>query len=277
MLGHVLQTFQAAEVHRGLERLGLAPHPVGLDPDRHRGALRDLLQRRTEALRAQDRRHGAVRHPAQLLDRQLDLVVEPLQDRPVLTVLELLAREREVDAQRQQPLLCAVVQLALDSFALGLADLEQPRARRAQLALERAVLDRDERRRHRGAHELRILGERLVQDHRRDRVPGVVDRHPDATVSGGGGDELLAVDIVEAARRGIAVAELQRGIVERSGDRVPPLPGRGTRGEPLEHRAQRRRGEPVRLQERDQEPEREQHARRHDAPRQRARAWPGRA
>ena len=50
--------------------------------------------------------------------------------RPIL--LEALARELQLDHQRDQPLLRAVVEVAAEPAALGVTGLHQPRARRAQ-------------------------------------------------------------------------------------------------------------------------------------------------
>ena len=85
-----------------------------------------------------------------------------------------------MDAQGDEPLLRAVVQVAPDALALGALGFADAGLRRAQLARERAVLDRQQRRRRRRPHQLGILGQRLVDHHRRDGLPVVLDRHPHA-------------------------------------------------------------------------------------------------
>ena len=100
----VLQALQAAEVDRDLQRVGMAPETVVVDADRDRGAGGGRLQHGTQAFLADERRDGTVRGAAELVDGQIDLGGEPPQRRAVLFIGELLAREREADAQRDQAL-----------------------------------------------------------------------------------------------------------------------------------------------------------------------------
>ena len=55
--------------------------------------------------------------------------------------VELLAREPQVERQRDQPLLGAVVEVALEAAALVVGGLDDPRPRRAQLLDPGAQLD----------------------------------------------------------------------------------------------------------------------------------------
>ena len=91
-----------------------------------------------------------------------------------------------MDAQRDEPLLRAVMQVALDPAALGVAGREQPQPRVAQLALEVARPHRDERRLRRRLEQLRLLAERGVGRDRRHGLAGVLDQSEAAAVAGAG-------------------------------------------------------------------------------------------
>ena len=60
-----------------------------------------------------------MRHVSQLLDGLVDLEPERLEHLALALAIELLAREGEVDPQRDQPLLRAVVQVAFNAPPLG--------------------------------------------------------------------------------------------------------------------------------------------------------------
>ena len=95
---------------------------------------------------------------------------------------ELRLGEAERHRDRDEPLLRAVVQVALDPPPLRLGRLDEARARslqlgepRAQLRLQARVL---ERQRGRGAdrlHELLVLAQRGIMDQRRDRLALALD------------------------------------------------------------------------------------------------------
>ena len=86
VLGHVLQGFQAAEVHRDLDGFGGAFRPVVDDRDGDRAAARHRPQRRGQPRVAQQRRVDAVGEVAQLgdgLPRAAVQLVEQLEVRRV--------------------------------------------------------------------------------------------------------------------------------------------------------------------------------------------------
>ena len=64
---------------------------------------------------------------AQLLDGVLDVGAEASEHGALFRAIELLAGEREVNSQRHQALLRAVVEVALDAPPFGVAGLEYPR------------------------------------------------------------------------------------------------------------------------------------------------------
>src|SRR6187200_3705234 len=117
------------------------------------------------------------RELAQLLERASELVaggVEQPAGRHRID-LELAPREPELQRQRHQPLLGAVVEVALEASALEHRDLHEPRPRaaevleaRVELGLEALVVERERRRGGGGADQPALLAERRVVDDRAD-------------------------------------------------------------------------------------------------------------
>ena len=143
---------------------------------------------------------------------------------PAGSSLEALARELQLDHQRDQPLLRAVVQVAAEPPALGVAGLDQPRAGRAQrlqpraqLDLEPRVLERERGGRGRVAQQLRRLAQRGVVDERADAAALVVDLASARGRRRLGGAVAVAVDV---AAVGQPVGDLQRRVAELGGERV---------------------------------------------------------
>ena len=189
-------------------------------------------------------------------------------------MLELLAREREVDAQRDETLLRAVVQVALDA-------LRARRGRpRGSARATRAAPPRARRSRRRAASP--IPPRAPAPDPRRAsrRRPSP----PPARSSRSTGTQAPAPAAggVSSSRRARGSDRLRVAVAQAAARRRPARRDRRPATAPGVGRAASRssiarcaaRGEPVRLQQRDQEPERQQHAGGDDAPRQRARAWP---
>ena len=95
---------------------------------------------------------------------------------------EPVARHPEGERERHEPLLRAVVEVALEPAALAPADLDEPRARRAhllhlgaQLRLEALVLERQRGGRAGLAHALGVVQQGRVVDDRGDPPPVAVD------------------------------------------------------------------------------------------------------
>ena len=91
--------------------------------------------------------------------------------------------ELELERERDEALLGAVVEVALEPPALRVARRDQPLARRAQLreagprlGVQVLVLERDRRGRADGLDQLRILVERRVVHERRDLAAVALDR-----------------------------------------------------------------------------------------------------
>ena len=131
-----------------------------------------------------------------------------------------------------------------------------------------AVLDREQRRRRRRTHELGILGQRLVDHHRRDGCPsrstgtharpGAPRRRsscPSASRNLPPPDRGSRAASAWSSSASATIARHRSGV--------------GRRRQPLHQRLQRRRREPPGLEQGDQEAERQQHPSDHDPPRQR--------
>ena len=121
---------------------------------------------------------------AQLADRRLrvgERAVDQLAGAGRVGV-EALARELQLDHQRHEPLLRAVVEVAAEPAALGVARVDEPRPRRAQrlqpraqLHLQARVLEREPRRRGRLDDELGRLGQHRGVQQAADAPALVVD------------------------------------------------------------------------------------------------------
>ena len=129
------------------------------------------LQRLGQAAVHEQRRVDAVREVAQLLHRVLEVVADLLEHllRGVGIGVGELARQVHVHGQRDEVLLRAVVEVALDGTALRVARFDDARARGAQLVgLAPNLVERLLERRvelhvvQREPHLARELGERLV-------------------------------------------------------------------------------------------------------------------
>ena len=135
VLGHVGQRLGDDEVDGALDRRRRALRHVDRQRHRHRAAGDDRRQRGVEPAVLEDRGVEAAHEVAQLGQRLLGLLVragDELQ-RAVGIGGELLLGPAEVHAERDQPLLRAVVQVALDAAALGLGAVERGGAARVEL------------------------------------------------------------------------------------------------------------------------------------------------
>ena len=182
-----------------------------------------------------------MRELAQLVERLERLVDRIAQQRGEVgstrSTRPARVREPQAVAEREQPLLGAVVEVALEPPALGVAGLDDPRARRAQLvaagasasACEPLVLDGQPR----GGADLALqLGgrerRRVVDD---DRELAAVAHDRRARAARAGGQRLdrkpLRVDVPPAA--GQRVRDHQVGVAERLGERGAQRPRRRRR------------------------------------------------
>ena len=171
MLDRVGQRFTGDEV-RGRLQPGAEALTGRADLDRQRRAAGELAQRRLQP-RVELRRRQPLGQLAQLVDRPLVSSV----DRAVEVGARLVLDVAQLESDRDQPLLCAVVQVALDPPALRIARGDDPRARgldlgelAAQLHVQAGDLDREPARIHQHAQQIGPLRPgRAVHDHRHGR------------------------------------------------------------------------------------------------------------
>ena len=148
------------------------------DRDRHGRALRERRQSRTEALLGQHGRVDAAGELMQLAERGAQLGVgfgEELCG-AVCVRSELRTRELEREAEAEQALLGAVVEVALESAPLLVAGRDDARPRGAklrqldaQLGLEALVLECESRRRARRREQSPPLQQYWIVHERSDR------------------------------------------------------------------------------------------------------------
>jgi hypothetical protein len=128
VLGDVGQRFRDEVVGGDLDGLGRPPVELDDHAHRQRGARRERPQRRVQPALAQHGRMDAVGQVAQLAQRGGELLARRRQEpRGLGAGLEPGAERAELERQRDEPLLSAVVEVALQPPPLAVAHLEQDR------------------------------------------------------------------------------------------------------------------------------------------------------
>jgi hypothetical protein len=161
------------EVGGSLHRLGEAPVRCAANDDRQRRALRQGLERQTQPSLGQDRRIDPVGQVAELAGRLLGLLDRRGEDRLQLWYTARggrAARHPQLVRQGEQPLLRAVVEIALKSAAFCIARFHDPGPGRAKIlqlgqdaGLESFVVHREPGRRpDRPLKPISIRGSRVV-------------------------------------------------------------------------------------------------------------------
>ena len=134
VLGHVLQRLQDAEVRGGLGVAPVAPDSVRLDQDRKRGPAGLGRHRGRQSLVGQQRRVDTAGQGPQVVQGRVQPGPELAGHLPDLTgVIGGVVEQPELDVERDQLLLGAVVQVPLDPLALGVLRFHQPSSGRPQL------------------------------------------------------------------------------------------------------------------------------------------------
>jgi hypothetical protein len=172
-------------------------------------------------------------------------VLDVVEDRRRAVDVRGPARQADVEQERHEPWLGAVVEVALELAAGGVGGVDEAHARSAQLRdigaqrrREALPLEREADRRARGAHEPGLVVESgVVADHR-DRRAVALDRRPAALrrrrrLDGGA----LRVDVAAELRH--PVADLERRVAQRLGQRVAQAVGAERSIEPLDQLAHR--------------------------------------
>ena len=151
---------------------------------RHRRTRRQRFERRGEAV-VERGRVDAARELAQLLERVGELVARGRRELLRLggVAPDVGAEHPQLERERDEPLLGAVVQVALEPAALGVAGRDDALARRLHLGEPGLRLRQEalvlEGHRRRGAHRLdhlRVVVERRVVDDRRHLAAVALDR-----------------------------------------------------------------------------------------------------
>jgi hypothetical protein len=226
VLGHVRQAFGDQEVGRDLDLLRRARVERDREPHRHRHAGDQPLQRHLQPAPGDDGRVDAARKLAQLLERARELTARLLQRAPCVGIVaEPPLEHPEVERERDQPLLGAVVQVALEPAPLALGGLEDARARAAQLVelgvqlrVQARPLQREAGRRADGVEERGLVVQRGVVQQRRDGRPCAVHDVRPALELGGQLDR-LALEVGVRAVLGEPVGDPQRRVAEGPRDR----------------------------------------------------------
>ncbi len=153
---------------------------------------------------------------------------------------EVLLEHPELEGERDEPLLRAVVEVALEPFSLLLTGREDARTRAvelvepgAELGLEPRVLERDPGRGGRRGEQLGLVVERGVVDQGRDALAVVVDQRRRAAVRVRDLDR-MSVKVGVAFEVGEPVGKGERRVAERPGQRTLECSGRRILGQ-LDH------------------------------------------
>ena len=135
--------------------------------------------------------------------------------------VELAPRHAELQRERDEPLLSAVVQVALQPAPLAHRHLDEPGPRRlelldprAELGLEALVLELQRRRGRRRAHEARVVAQRGVVDDGADALAVALDLGDRAAGAVGGELDAMALVGDVVAGRLAPVDELERRVAE---------------------------------------------------------------
>ncbi len=144
VLGRVREALGDEVVDRGFERLGEPVVGDSLDLDRERCAGGDCFEGGSEAAVGEHSGVEAACELTQLLERELELLrrrVDQLARRPWI-VVEPRVRKPQLQRQRDESLLGAVVEVALEPAALRVALAHDPRARLDELRACLGALER---------------------------------------------------------------------------------------------------------------------------------------
>jgi hypothetical protein len=221
MLAGVLDGFQAAEVDRRLDLRGVPAEWGGVNRDGQRGPAGHRGQRGQQPALHQDRGIDAVREAAQLVRCLPDVGAELGQNLQKLVVVAFgqLAGQAQLDRQGGEPLLGAVVQVALDPAPLTVGRRHDPGPRSLQFArLMAQLLNRGGQR---GA-ELGVMGGQFsplgfeqapLREARSQAAPDAVPGGPDGQAGPG------AIPGERAEQRRENQAEARDG--QRAPGRVP--------------------------------------------------------
>src|SRR5437868_4268648 len=134
MFRRVGQGLRGNEVRRGLDRLGEPVLRRHVELDGNRRAPRERPQSRAETALGQDRRMDTARQLLQLVERGRELAFDARQlCDEYLPVRSYFPDSRQLEKERHQPLLRAVMEVSLDPEASLVRRLDDPPARGGEL------------------------------------------------------------------------------------------------------------------------------------------------
>jgi len=190
VLDDIRQRLARDEVRRGFHLWRKACIEY-LERDRERTSTRERVERCREALLGEDRRVHAPRELTELVNGRLELVDrgrEQAVDLGIGVFAGPALGNAELEGQRNQPLLGAVMQIALDPAPLVVRRRDDTPARllhllklRPHLRLEAGILEREPGGGTGRPNELGLVEQRRVMDEYRDRLTVLVefgDRSP---------------------------------------------------------------------------------------------------
>ena len=175
----------------------------------------------------------AARELAQLAQRELELLRDLLDHRDGGGIVEARLEQVQVQREPDELLLGAVVQVALQAPARGVARLDDAQPRdpqlldaRAEVRLEALVVDGKPGRRGGGVHELGPRVHRRVVDDRGHRLAVALNGGPRATRVGLGQLHPAARLVDERLAVGQPVGDRQRAVAEALGQHLAHGPAR---------------------------------------------------
>jgi hypothetical protein len=185
VLAGVLDGFQAAEVDRRLDLRRVAAEWGGVNGDGQRGPAGHRGQRGRQPALHEDRGIDAVREAPQLIRRLPDVGAELGQDLPDLVIVAVgqLAGQTQLDREGGEPLLGAIVEVALDPAPLAVGGSHDPRPR--SLELGRLTAQLLHRGRQRGAEPDVVSGEFSPLGLEETALPGARSQATPDRVPGG--------------------------------------------------------------------------------------------
>ena len=107
------------------------------DFDVERRVGRDRLERLGDAGSEEELRAPVPGHAPDVRQRRIEIAAELLDRRALVVGRRSLGEQAHVDPDADEPLLGAVMEVALDALPLEVHRVERPDARRAQITLER--------------------------------------------------------------------------------------------------------------------------------------------
>jgi hypothetical protein len=179
VLDGILEGLDAAVVDAALDLFGVPPEPAGLNDDGSRCVPRDRLEAFDDAGPQQQLRAAVAGDVPDVGEGGVEVQPE-LVDRQALAVGgRILGEQAHVDADAHEPLLGAVVKVALDAFAFEVHRVEGPDPGPAEVAFEREALDPQPDEPSDRQRKRQELERRLVEDGEERERHGDEDDRPD--------------------------------------------------------------------------------------------------